>query len=164
MKHRFDWSPGFSLVEVTLALGVAGFCLVALLGLLPVAVQTNRASVQQTTANDILSSVVSDIRTVPIGAGNNSKQFKLVFPNVHNGQPRFLYFSNEGSTWQKADQPTVGTTFYAIIEYMPDAVGNGAKATLMRVKVAWPYAGITPPTAGPAPAGFVETFVGLDRD
>ena len=40
----------FSLVEVTLALGIAAICLVALFGLMPVGVQTNRSATSQTAA------------------------------------------------------------------------------------------------------------------
>jgi Tfp pilus assembly protein PilV len=52
----------FSLVEVTLALGVAAFCLIAVFGLMPVGVQTNRNATSQTAATAIMTSVVSDMR------------------------------------------------------------------------------------------------------
>lgn len=55
----------FSLVEVTLALGVAGFCLLAVFALLPIGVKTNQTSFSQTAAATILSDVVADMRTVP---------------------------------------------------------------------------------------------------
>ena len=58
----------FSLVEVTLALGIAAFCLIAVFGLMPVGVQTNRNATSQTAATNILSSVVSDIRASPKGS------------------------------------------------------------------------------------------------
>jgi uncharacterized protein (TIGR02598 family) len=154
---------GFSLVEVTLALGVAGFCLIAIMGLLPIGIQTNRTAVQQTTANGILSGIVSDIRTVPKVSndpGNSSKQYKLVFPTSIGGQ-RFLYFSNEGSTGQRASQASSDTTFYATITSLPPPAGAGSRApTLLHVRVAWPYNGNTSST----PAGFVETFLTLDRN
>ena len=57
----------FSFVEVTLALGIAAFCLIAVFGLMPVGVQTNRNATSQTAATNILSSVVSDIRGSPKG-------------------------------------------------------------------------------------------------
>ncbi len=168
MKLSYRVSNAFSMVEVTLALGVAAFCLLALLGLLPVGVQTNRAATQQTTANNILSAVVSDIRTVPIapsGPGNssNSKQYKLFFGNRNNpnNTTQFLYFSNNGSTDQHASNSNADTVFYATIAYMPDPTGAGSRtATLLDVKVSWPYNGNTSST----PAGFVETFLSLDRD
>src|SRR5882724_12611096 len=52
----------FSLVEVTLALGVAAFCLLAVFGLLPVGLQTNRNATSQTAATNIIAFVVADLR------------------------------------------------------------------------------------------------------
>ncbi|HEV2841922.1 MAG TPA: hypothetical protein VGW39_11395 [Chthoniobacterales bacterium] len=41
MKRAVAVLCGFSLVEVTLALGVASVCLIAIFGLLPVGLRTN---------------------------------------------------------------------------------------------------------------------------
>ena len=71
MKTRSNCA--FSLVEVTLALGIAAFCLIAVFGLVPVGVQTNRNATSQTTATNILSSVVSDIRASPKGNTTTAK-------------------------------------------------------------------------------------------
>ena len=73
MKLRSRSIVAFSLVEVTLALGIAAFCLIAVLGLVPVGVQTNRNATSQTTATNILSSVVSDIRASPKGSTDTKK-------------------------------------------------------------------------------------------
>jgi hypothetical protein len=64
---------------VTLALGIAAFCLIAVFGLVPVGVQTNRNATSQTTATNILSSVVSDIRASPKGgaSGNPTAKYKI---------------------------------------------------------------------------------------
>ena len=71
MKHRN--TPAFSLVELTLALGIAAFCLIAVFALMPVGVQTNRNATSQTAATNILSSVVSDIRASPPGQTASAK-------------------------------------------------------------------------------------------
>ena len=73
MKRSINSQAAFSLVEVTLALGIAAFCLIAVLGLVPVGVQTNRNATSQTTATNILSSVVSDIRASPKGGTTTAK-------------------------------------------------------------------------------------------
>jgi hypothetical protein len=73
MKFRLRRLHAFSLVEVTLALGIAAFCLIAVFGLVPVGVQTNRNATSQTTATNILSSVVSDIRASPKGGTDTAK-------------------------------------------------------------------------------------------
>ena len=69
-------TDAFTLVEVTLGLGVAAFCLVAVFGLVPVGVQTNRNAISQTAATNILSSVVSDIRGSQPGQ-NPSSIYKI---------------------------------------------------------------------------------------
>ena len=73
MKFGLRRLHAFSLVEVTLALGIAAFCLIAVFGLVPVGVQTNRNATSQTAATNILSSVVSDIRASPKGATKTAK-------------------------------------------------------------------------------------------
>src|SRR5215475_11700721 len=64
-EARLRSVASFSLVELTLALGVAAFCLIAVFGLVPVGVQTNRNATSETAATNILSSVVSDLRGGP---------------------------------------------------------------------------------------------------
>lgn len=68
----------FSLVEVTLALGIAAFCLIAVFGLMPVGVQTNRNAASQTVATNIMAAVVSDLRATP-NERNTSSQFAISF-------------------------------------------------------------------------------------
>ncbi len=81
---------GFSLVEVTLAFGIAAFCLIALFGLLPVGVQTNRNATSQTAATNIMASVVADLRATPT-FNTTSTEFALTF-----GANATLYFDGTG--------------------------------------------------------------------
>src|SRR5512132_81933 len=83
-------ATAFSLVEVTLALGIAAFCLIAVFGLMPVAVQTNRNASSQTAATNIMAAVVADLRAIPT-ATNTSAQFGIVF-----GTAKTLYFDGTG--------------------------------------------------------------------
>ena len=87
-------AAAFSLVEVTLALGVAAFCLLAVLGLLPVGVQTNRNASSQTIASNIIATVVSDLRTTPahvIGRLKRDEAAALNATLLHE-----LYFASLG--------------------------------------------------------------------
>src|SRR5438046_10450415 len=52
----------FSLVELTFALGVAAFCLLAVFGLMPIGVQTNRNTNSQSAAANIMAAVIADLR------------------------------------------------------------------------------------------------------
>lgn len=53
--------PGFSLIEVTIALGIVVFALVAIIGLLPVAVKTSAGSERETQATFIAQNIFSDL-------------------------------------------------------------------------------------------------------
>jgi len=65
MKKRKTSIIAFSLVEVTIALGVVVFCLVTILGLLAVGINSTHASTVQTSAANILTAVASDLEAAP---------------------------------------------------------------------------------------------------
>ncbi len=73
-------SKGFSLVEVTLSLGLVSFALVAMLGLLPTGLTTLRASMSQTVEAQILQSIAS----------------RAVISSFTNISANTLYFDDEG--------------------------------------------------------------------
>src|SRR3954451_15463119 len=79
---------GFSLVEVTLAIGIAAFCLIAVFGLMPVAVLTNRNATSQTAATNVIASVIADMRAT---TSSTSPQYGITF-----GTPKTLYFDGKG--------------------------------------------------------------------
>src|SRR5438874_4482039 len=65
----------FSLVEVTLAIGVAAFCLLAVFGLVPIGVQTNRNATSQTAAANIMAAVIADLRATPKDYDNSKTYY-----------------------------------------------------------------------------------------
>ena len=82
--RKLSAAAAFSLVEVTLALGVAAFCLIAVFGLMPIGVQTNRNATSQTAATNIMASVVADLRATP-KANNFSSQLQLRLGQTQRG-------------------------------------------------------------------------------
>ena len=74
MKQRS--LSAFSLIELTLAIGIAAFCLLAVMGLIPIAVQTNRSATSQTAANGIVASVIADMRAT---TSPTSPQYRITF-------------------------------------------------------------------------------------
>src|ERR1044072_3486768 len=70
----------FSLVELTLALGVAAFCLLAVFGLMPLGVQTNRNANSQTAAANIMAAVIADLRA----ASKLYDPLKTYYPSDQN--------------------------------------------------------------------------------
>ena len=138
-------AAAFSLVELVLALGVAGFCLFAVFGLMPVGMQTNRNATSQTAATNIIGGIVADLRTTP-AAATTSPQFAITF-----GTDKTLYFDASA-------QPSLSTDS----RYRLSITWNSAPTGLhyAALKVTWPAA------ADPAvttPSGSVETFAAFDR-
>ena len=137
----------FSLVELVLALGVLAFCLIAVFGLMPVGMQTNRNATSQTAATNIIGGIVADLRATP-AAATTSPQFAITF-----GTNKTLYFdaAGQGSTSLTPDS-----------RYRLNITWNSAPTGLYyaALKVTWPAA------ADPAittPSGSVEIFAAFDR-
>jgi uncharacterized protein (TIGR02598 family) len=138
----------FSLVEVTVALGVTAFCLVAVFGLLPVGLKANQNSISQTAAASILSAVIADMRATPKSA-SSSVQFGITF-----GTETTLYFDNEG----KLSSSLGPNSRYQLKIRFPSNGSGTTAATFADLKVTWPAA------AAPENAlGSSEVFAAFDR-
>jgi uncharacterized protein (TIGR02598 family) len=142
-------AAAFSLVEVTLALGIAAFCLIAVFGLMPVGVQTNRNATSQTAANNIVAAVVADLRATP-KSSTTCAQFGITF-----GTNATLYFDGSG---QFATSPGANS------RYQLDVTWSGSTGLRYAdLKVSWPpnVAQISP---RPVPNGSIELFAAFDRN
>ena len=135
----------FSLVELTLALGIAGFALVATSGLLSVGVRTNRYAASETSANSIIAAVVADLRATPKTLSTSS-QFAITF----DANAR-LYFDGNGQFTTSMD---------ANSRYQLNVTWNGSSGLRYAdLKVTWP-AGATTANAN----GSAETLAAFDRN
>ncbi len=161
MKAYARSAAGFSLIEVTLALGVAAFCLIAVIGLMAVGLKTQQASVQQTKANAIISQIVADLRAaMRLPPGQQSKQFSLTGHWAAQASPDQLYFMTDGTfitgSTNQSTAPT-GAVFRASVTYLKPPTET---TSLADVTVSWPAQ--VDPTTG-TPAGKVETFAAINR-
>lgn len=157
MKTRPD--TGFSLVEISLALGIAAFCLLAIFALLPIGLQGNRESSEETVATGILSLVASDLTscppTSPRGRAASTAQFALPIPaNPVTAEtpvpPRYFGDSGYDGTVRLPE-----SRYRVDVTFLPN---SGAKsATLVRLRASWP-------AAADDPLGKLETVVALDRN
>jgi hypothetical protein len=148
----------FSLVEVALALGIAGFCLIAIFGLIPIALNSNRIAIEQTAANAILSAVIADLRatppTSPPGAAAASQQYSVNIPASGSTGTQTLFFNENRQLVPSAAQGRYRLT----ITFVATPSGGGAhSATGLALKVSWP-------APAPSPSGSVQTFAALDRN
>jgi uncharacterized protein (TIGR02598 family) len=148
-SHRCDSrAAAFSLLEVVLALGVAAFCLIAVLGLLPVGVQTNRNASSQTAVSNIIATVMSDLRTTP-AAAMTSPEFAITFD-----AEKTLFFDASGKA-----SPSLSTDSRYRLNVTWNAAPTGLHYAVL--KATWP-AEVDPATT--PPGGSVEIFAAFDRN
>ena len=157
MKRYLHATAAFSLVEVALALGVAAFCLIAVLGLLPASLKTQQASIQQTTANSIISQIFTDLRAdlrLPPGLASHEADGGFQ-PPLHGHwlerrTPDTLFFTQEGKPVNNGGDVAV---FRATITYNPLPPSGGT--SLANITVSWPAQGV--------PAGSVTSLIAVNR-
>jgi type II secretory pathway pseudopilin PulG len=175
MKHLVCRTASFSLVEVTLALGVAAICLIAMLGLMPTSLKTQQNSVRQTTANQIISQIYSVLRSdvrLPPGQANKvcpdppDPNVPCNWSALHGhwltvGQPPdTMYFTNEGTqTGNVNGNPPADAVFRAKITYIP--IPPTGSTSVANVVVSWP-APVDPGNGG-VPLGSVTTTIAVNR-
>jgi len=143
----------FSLVEVTLALGVAGFCLLVIIGILPTGVNINRTSFAQTSAANLSTSIAADLE-----ATASTSSVTPVYALSMSGT-NTLYLTADGSTVSSA----VGAQYRATVTTAaPTTTASGGTnaATVARILITWPAAAAQA-TGG---AGSVDTVIGLNRN
>jgi uncharacterized protein (TIGR02598 family) len=152
MKFGLRRLNAFSLVEVTLALGIAAFCLIAVFALVPVGVQTNRNATSQTAATNILSSVVSDIRASP---PSNGASARYGIPK-NKSATKTLYFDGQG---RATPQPGANSRYRLYVQIANNPFGP-VYPNYAWLKVTWPAA-VDPLSTTITPSGSVETVAAL---
>jgi type II secretory pathway pseudopilin PulG len=84
----------FSLVEVTLALGVVAFALVAILGIVPVGLNSGRESVDASHTGLIAQDVYNRLRTTMVSNDPFSPAYFTPYPTNLNS---FFFYTSEGT-------------------------------------------------------------------
>lgn len=152
--HGASSAGAFSLVEVTIALAVAGFCLLAILGLLQTGLSSERATVEQTAATGILSSVYADLAATT----NTSSNSKIYGLNLSSTAIQTLWFSDGGATNASAS----AARYRATVAITPS---SGQSPAIARLLVTWPAAADSQPLQWPSKqSGAVEVVTSLDRN
>lgn len=95
--NKRTWQKGFSLIEVTLALGVVGFALTAMIGLMPIGLTSLRSSMESSARADILRQLTSQFQETPFDSLTSSSAM--------------LYYSDEGVPLDRSDGAFLGVTY-----------------------------------------------------
>jgi len=150
-------SSAFSLVELALALGIAGFALLVIFGLIPIGLNGVSTSTRQTTATDIISTVAADMRQCPSSA-NIATHTSLAAVSPIYGIPL-----SSGSTSFYTDDcgtklaSSGSATFQVNVTVASAPTPPARTATMATVQISWPA------LAAPAhAAGSLTGLVALD--
>lgn len=171
---------GFSLVEVVLALGIASFCLIGLLALLPAGLSSNKDAIQKTIASGFAAEVAADLRNTPLvllpsgaQADATSQRFQFTIPgtgksNTMTDNPQTIYLDESGSAGQVGMTPTTDSRYRVSVGFSPPST-NGYGVTLVRILVTWPALANSNPNTWPAvnnggASGSYEVITALDRN
>ncbi|EDY20612.1 hypothetical protein CfE428DRAFT_1809 [Chthoniobacter flavus Ellin428] len=170
MKQGNDRHSGFSLVEVALALGIAVFALVAIIGLIPVGLNSNQASSEQTVAAGLAAGLVADLRTTPVvvpAAEENSPRYQVPLP-LSGSVTHSLFLKEDGSVAGGIDanaDPSLDPRYRVTLFITAPTDTTQKTATTVRILITWPA--MADPKGAVAPAkysGSYEVITALNRN
>jgi len=144
---RADHQPsrGFSLIEVALALGIAAFVLMVLLGMLPIGLTNHQNAERETLATSILSTVVTDLKN---SATNQPTIILGLTPN-----PLAAATANATTNYFAENEQLVSQAANALCRVEIRAAAPGTHGRDLHVRVAWPAA-----APSGQESGSVETY------
>jgi hypothetical protein len=180
---RCPGKAAFSLVEVAFAVGVASFCLITIIALIPAGITANQSSIEQTQATSLLSAIVADLRSAPAptsaaAAGPFlSPRYQIPLPRAADAAttaPGYSLFLQEDGTLSgtlnaNAD-PTKNPRYRVLINFYPPGTNpalnsKSLAATRARILITWPALSDATVSAAPSKfTGSVETVVELNRN
>ncbi len=168
--RRLRWVAAFSLVEVTLALGIAAFCLITVFALVPVAVLTNRNATSQTRATNVMAAVVADLRSSK--TRSTSARFGITIPSNHtlgagsncdrcsscwNAQTQTIYFDGSGQV-----VASTAALYRITLTLVQNPTATSTTGALFYdVRATWPAQADPCATT---PSGSVEILAAFDRN
>lgn len=147
MKLAHPGNAAFSLVEIVIALGIASFSLISMLGLLPVGLNNTHCATTQTGAMNLLTTISADIRT----AGSGTSARFGIDPTATNAQT--IYFDESGNV---TDLQRGDARYKAVVQAVWQPSSN---ETVNRINITWP-----PQAPASNAMGSVEVVVSYYRD
>jgi uncharacterized protein (TIGR02598 family) len=165
MKFTIPRPPGFSLVEVTLAMGIAAFCLLAIMALFPTSLATNQITIQQTANTNLAAAIAADLRATPI-TSSTSPRYGITIPSTGN-TTHTIFLQDDGTAGaQDTDAVSAQTPKYrATIMFSASSNSSQKTATGVRILLTWPA--LADPVASSTPTkytGAYEVYTALNRN
>ena len=165
MKLTISRVTGFSLVEVTLAVGIAAFCLLSIMALFPTSLATNQITIQQTANTNLAAAIAADLRATPITL-STSPRYGIAIPTT-GGATHTIFLQDDGTAGaQDADAiPSQNPRYRATITFAAPADSSQKTATGVRILLTWPA--LADPVASATPSKFTgvyEVYTALNRN
>ena len=129
MVRHHTSKAGFSLIEVVIALGIFAFCIVAIVGLLPVGMNSVRSVSNENNAIHIASSIEGIWQVAPLGSS------PITIPNIITN---LAISSSANSTYffDEFGDPLANSTGAALkMNYKTAGSGN---STTVNMTFSWP--------------------------
>ena len=156
---------GFSLVEVTLAVGIAAFCLLSIMALFPATLATNRITIQQTANTNLVAAIAADLRATPITSAS-SPRYGIAIPPTGSATHTIFLQDDETAGAQDADAvPSQSPKYRATITFTAPSNSSQKTATGVRILLTWPA--LADPVATTTPSkytGAYEVYTALNRN
>ncbi len=143
MKIQPRSRQAFSLIEVALALGIAAIALVAIIGLIPVGLNSNQASSEQTAAAGLAAGIVADLQATPVEIPpevKNSLRYQVALP-ISGHTTHSLFLREDGALAGAIDadaNPSQDARYRATLFITAPTDAKQKSATLVRVLITWP--------------------------
>jgi Tfp pilus assembly protein PilV len=173
MKNRTHAISGFSLVEVTLALGVVVFCLLTVMGLLALGINSTQTSAVQTSATNILTAIASDLQATPNitpatasakgSVAEISPIYGITLPAAGTATPTApttIYIGEDGQVAGSASAALYRLSVWTTV------AATSRQETLVRLLITWPAQVAVFDASGHLlanPQGYVENVVAINR-
>jgi len=143
---------GFTLIEIVIALGIAGFCLVSMLGLIPTGMKSVKTSLQETTATEALAAIATDLRDTQPGS-NTTPVYAIPIPSAISTTTSTNFYLTE------AGALTTSNDFSAQFSVTATLSNSTTFLTTAHIQIYWPP-GLQIQNA----QGMVETTISFNRD
>lgn len=145
MRKIEEWQAersffAFSLVEVTVALGIASFCLIAIVGLLPVGLNSVSNAREEAAAAVVMEQMASAIRNASSVGAANAGSYVALAPYTNlvwtNGGPSLTMNFTDLSRGGVPGAQGVNQRLRACVQITPASSLTAASSAL--VSIAWP--------------------------
>lgn len=131
----------FSLIEVVLAIGIVSFAFLTLLALVPIGLNSEKTTVNETSAVNLMNSVVTDLAATPlVNSGSpttntSSVRFGFTLPVTVTSPTSITAYITENQ------QPTnaASAQYRVVMHYYPANMGSGTYAPpAVLIQISWP--------------------------